>query len=44
MFVVDGERVPFEVDDVYFMIRLSQRGELVNLRGGGRIEGALTIQ
>lgn len=44
MFVVDGERVPFGVEDVYFMNGLSHRGESINLRGGGQVEGALIIQ
>lgn len=43
MFIVDVDRVPFGVEDVYFMTGLSQRGELVNIRGGGWIKGALTI-
>ena len=42
-FIVDGERVSFEVEDIYFMTRLSCRGEVVNLQGGGHIEGALII-
>ena len=31
MFLVDGERVSFGVEDVNFMTGLSQRGDLVNL-------------
>ena len=31
MFIVDGKRVPLEVEDVYYMIGLSWRGEPVNL-------------
>lgn len=43
MFIVDGKRVSFGVEDIYFMIGLSHRGEKVNLHGGIQIEGALTI-
>ena len=43
-FIVDGERVSFKLEDIYSMTILSHRGEVVNLRGGDHIEGALTIQ
>ena len=42
-FLVDDQRVSFSLDDVYFMTGLSRRGEAVNLRGGGRLEGALFV-
>ena len=32
-----------EVEDIYFITRLSRRGEVVNLRSGGGIGGGLTI-
>lgn len=44
MFIVDSERVPFRVEDVYFMTGLSHRCDPINLKGGGQIEGSLTIQ
>ena len=33
----------FDVEDIYFMVGMSHRGEVVNLQGGGRIKGVLTI-
>jgi len=36
--------VSFGMDDVYFMTRISRRGEVVNLQGGSNIEGELSIQ
>ena len=44
MFIVDGVRVSFGVEDIYFMTRLSCRGEVVNLHGGILIEGDITVQ
>lgn len=41
-FIVDGEWVSFEVEDIYFMIVLSCIGKVVNLQGGSHIEGALS--
>lgn len=32
------------LDDIYFMGILSRQGEVVNLRGEGRLEGALSVQ
>ena len=31
MLIVDGERVPFGVEEVHFMVGLSRRGETLNL-------------
>ena len=42
-FIVDGEIVSFEFEDIYFMKGFSHRGAVVNLQGSGHIEGVLTI-
>ena len=34
-FVIDDETISFEVEDIYFMTRLSHWGWELNLRGGG---------
>ena len=42
-FMVDDEPLPFEVEDVYFFIGLSCRGQEANLHGGGWGHASLTI-
>ena len=41
-FQIDGMSLTIEVEDIYFIIGLSWRGEVVNLRSHGP-EGGLTI-
>ena len=41
-FQIDGMSLTIEVEDIYFITRLSRRGELVNLRSRGP-GGGLTI-
>lgn len=35
VFMVDGERVSFDIEDIYFITRLSHRGQTFNLYGSG---------
>lgn len=42
-FLVVDQRVSFPLDDVYFMTNLSCQGEVVNLHGGGHLEGYLFV-
>ena len=44
MFIVDGERLSFSVEDLHFMNGLFHRREVVILRQGIQIEGALIFQ
>ena len=42
-FQIDGMSLTIEVEDIYFITRLSRRGEVVNLRSH-RPGGGLTIE
>ena len=42
-FQIDGMSLTIEVEDIYFIIRLSRWGEAVNLRSRGGPGGGLTI-
>ena len=42
-FQLDGMPLSLEVEDIYFITRLSRRGEVVNLRACG-LGGGLTIE
>lgn len=41
--MVDDQKVSFDIDNVYFMIGLSHRGEVVNPHGGIHLEGVLSV-
>lgn len=40
---MDGKPLKIEVEDIYFITRLSHRGEVVNLRDHG-IGGGMTVE
>ena len=42
-FIPDGMPLRLEVEDIYFIIGLSSRGEVVNLKAQG-VGGGLTIE
>src|SRR6266849_2827010 len=42
-FHIDGMSLTIEVEDIYFIIGISRRGEVVNLRSRGGPGGGLTI-
>ena len=42
--MVDDERLPLEVEDIYFLTSLSRQGREANIREGRLGDASLTIQ